>query len=85
MGGALAVHIGAKKVLPSLAGLVVVDVVEVGKCMRYFCDAPVFMKLRLPLFIYANGSCIKISGHSNGFVDSYAENSIKSNATFLHH
>lgn len=30
MGGALAVHIAAKKVLPSLAGLVVVDVVEVG-------------------------------------------------------
>ncbi|KAH6833991.1 esterase/lipase/thioesterase family protein [Perilla frutescens var. hirtella] len=28
MGGALAVHIAAKKVLPSLAGMVVVDVVE---------------------------------------------------------
>lgn len=29
MGGAVAVHVAAKKSLPSLAGLVVVDVVEV--------------------------------------------------------
>lgn len=29
MGGSVAVHVAAKKVLPSLAGLIVVDVVEV--------------------------------------------------------
>lgn len=29
MGGSVAVHVAAKKALPSLAGLVVVDVVEV--------------------------------------------------------
>lgn len=29
MGGSIAVHVAAKKMLPSLAGLVVVDVVEV--------------------------------------------------------
>lgn len=29
MGGSVAVHVAAKKMLPSLAGLVVVDVVEV--------------------------------------------------------
>lgn len=29
MGGSVAVHVAAKKTLPSLAGLVVVDVVEV--------------------------------------------------------
>lgn len=29
MGGSVAVHLAAKKMLPSLAGLVVVDVVEV--------------------------------------------------------
>lgn len=30
MGGSVAVHVAAKKVLPSLAGLIVVDVVEVS-------------------------------------------------------
>lgn len=30
MGGSVAVHVAAKKVLPTLAGLIVVDVVEVG-------------------------------------------------------
>lgn len=37
MGGSVAVHIAAKKTLRSLAGLVVVDVVEVGPlktCLR---------------------------------------------------
>lgn len=29
MGGSVAVHVAAKKALPTLAGLVVVDVVEV--------------------------------------------------------
>jgi len=29
MGGSVAVHVAAKRALPSLAGLVVVDVVEV--------------------------------------------------------
>lgn len=29
MGGSVAIHVAAKKMLPSLAGLVVVDVVEV--------------------------------------------------------
>lgn len=31
MGGSVAIHVAAKKMLPSLAGLVVVDVVEVLK------------------------------------------------------
>ena len=30
MGGSVAVHVAAKRALPSLAGLVVVDVVEVS-------------------------------------------------------
>lgn len=48
MGGALAVHIAAKKVLPSLAGLVVVDVVEVGlNTYNSFYDAQIF--------VYVNG------------------------------
>lgn len=29
MGGSVAIHVAAKKMLPSLSGLVVVDVVEV--------------------------------------------------------
>lgn len=36
MGGAIAVRVAAKRVLPTLAGLVVVDVVEVGLVFRNF-------------------------------------------------
>lgn len=32
LGGSVAVHVAARKVLPSLAGLVVIDVVEVCIC-----------------------------------------------------
>lgn len=55
MGGALAVHIAAKKVLPSLAGLVVVDVVEVG--LNTYIS---FMMLKY-LFMWTV-SCIKFQG-----------------------
>ena len=34
MGGSVAVHVAAKKILRSLAGLVVVDVVEVGSLKK---------------------------------------------------
>lgn len=47
MGGAVAVHVAAKKVLPSLAGLVVVDVVEV--CSR-------IKDLLIIFLVFENGS-----------------------------
>lgn len=36
MGGSVAVHVAAKKVLPSLSGLIVVDVVEVVPLVTHF-------------------------------------------------
>lgn len=36
MGGATAVRVAAKRALPTLAGLVVIDVVEVS--LRYSCS-----------------------------------------------
>ena len=36
MGGSVAVHVAAKKLIPHLAGLVVVDVVEVRFTLKEF-------------------------------------------------
>lgn len=37
MGGSVAVHVAAKRLLPNLAGLVVVDVVDVAFSIVYPC------------------------------------------------
>lgn len=50
MGGSVAVHVAAKKALPSLAGLVVVDVVEV--C--FFCSSLVRFFFNGLLLLYLN-------------------------------
>lgn len=55
MGGALAVHIAAKKVLPSLAAMVVVDVVEV--CVNIYNltnDAQIIVKPYFQIYGYVN-------------------------------
>ena len=39
MGGSVAVHVAAKRALPSLAGLVVVDVVEVCSLLLVFPES----------------------------------------------
>ena len=45
MGGSVAVHVAAKKVLTSLCGLVVVDVVEVWPFLFLFPEIPLYICL----------------------------------------
>lgn len=45
MGGSVAVHVAAKKSLPSLAGLIVVDVVEVAFYNMTLLPLPVIIFL----------------------------------------
>lgn len=73
MGGAVAVHVAAKKSLPTLAGLVVVDVVEVVSLSNLLGYAFYFIMYWFP----------NISGYSNGIIDSYAEDTVEQNAAFL--
>lgn len=81
MGGAVAVHVAAKKVLPHLAGLLVVDVVEVCPLVIIVnCHLSGKMittiKIRPLVLISWN------SGDSNGLTDAYAEDFVKQNAAF---
>lgn len=79
MGGSVAVHVAAKKALSSLAGLVVVDVVEVLVTHDLFQPDCMVLLVKIILTI------TNTSGNCNGFVDSYAENPIKQDATFSKH
>jgi hypothetical protein len=45
MGGSVAVHVAAKKSLPSLAGMVIVDVVEVAFYNMTLSTLPVIIFL----------------------------------------
>lgn len=49
MGGSVAVHVAAKKAIPKLAGLIVVDVVEVKLLLLLFLSS-VFTYFVLPCF-----------------------------------
>lgn len=77
MGGSVAVQIAANKTLPSLAGLVVVDVVEV-------CFLIEKSHLVCTLVKWTDQSTF-ITGYCYCLVDSHAENPFKQNATFSQH
>jgi len=77
MGGSVAVQVAANKTLPSLAGLVVVDVVEV--CFLIEKSHLVCTLVRW------NDQSTFITGYCYFLIDSHAENSFKQNATFSQH
>lgn len=83
MGGSVAVHVAAKKALPSLAGLVVVDVVEVcfSVMLVFFLD---HNKLRISFLKQFSAFLQPFLdlGNCHGFIDSYAKNLIQQDATF---
>lgn len=78
----MAVHVAARKAIPSLAGLVVVDVVEVW-----------FLKLNIKVLpintlIWGIRTFLTVaitSGNSFGFISAYAENLIYQDAVFFKH
>lgn len=83
MGGSVAVHVAAKKSLPSLAGLVVVDVVEVAFYSMILRALPLII-----LHIQGHFEAIltiiqKFSGNSYGFINSHAENPVQQDAAFF--
>jgi protein phosphatase methylesterase 1 len=62
MGGSVAVHVAAKRALPSLAGLVVVDVVEVcflcNSLVNFFLFVMVFCNFYLNTVIIFQGTAM---------------------------
>jgi hypothetical protein len=76
MGGSVAIHVAAKKVIRNLHGLVVIDVVEVS----YSLLNHLYYDLQFFLLLISNA--FSKTGNSNGFIDSYAEDLSKSSATF---
>lgn len=73
MGGSVAVHVAAKKMIPSIHGLIVVDVVEVSfsltcmsTCVRTQTHASLFAKISVD---FETGNC-------NGIIGSHAKDPI---------
>jgi protein phosphatase methylesterase 1 len=97
MGGAIAVRVAAKRALPTLAGLVVVDVVEVrciySREMSFLQLTICSVKSHQFIVERAVGKNCSFSaiytpeafcfaGDSNGIAGSYAANSFKSTTPF---